>query len=145
MSASRPVRELVEDSDLVRCSPESSVAEAAAMMAEGRCGSILVIKGERLEGIFTERDLLNRVVAKRLDPAATPLAQVMTREPDTIAADAPLADVIRMMDEFSYRYLPVMEGGRIIGVVSTRHLPFTDVIEMASELAERHALTEHMR
>ena len=51
----------------------------------------------------------------------------MTREPDTIGADEPVAEAIRRMDEFSYRYLPVIEDGKVIGVISTRHLPFGDV------------------
>ena len=56
-----------------------------------------------------------------------------------------MKEAIRKMDEFSYRYLPVMQDGRVIGVISTRHLPFGEVLNMQWELEERHRLTERMR
>jgi CBS domain-containing protein len=141
----RPVRDLIERAHLVRAAPGDSVRKAAEQMAEHVCGSVVVMDGERILGIFTERDLLMRVAAKGRDLDTTPLAEVMTRNPDTIAADAPVADAIRRMDEFSYRYLPVIEDGRLIGIISTRHLPFAEVIEMQDELEARHGLAERLR
>lgn len=140
----RPVREIIERDQLVAATPDTTVKDAVARMGEHRCGSIVVIEGDTVAGIFTERDLMVRVVGKGLDPKATPLAQVMTKKPDTIDADAPVADAIRAMDEFSYRYLPVLDGGRCIGVISTRHLPFSDVLDMKDELEARHGLAERM-
>jgi CBS domain-containing protein len=140
----RPVREIIERDQLVAAAPDTTVAAAVATMAEHRCGSIVVIENEQVAGIFTERDLMLRVVAKGLDPKATPVGKVMTKKPDTIDADAPVADAIRAMDEFSYRYLPVLDGGRCIGVISTRHLPFSDVLDMKDELEARHGLAERM-
>jgi CBS domain-containing protein len=142
--ATRPVRELIERDQLVRATPSDSVRTAARRMVEQRCGSILVMEGEQLVGIFTERDLLNRVAAAARDLDQTTLGEVMTRDPDTIAADAPVKEAIRRMDEFSYRYLPVIEAGRVIGVISTRHLPFAEVLGMQWELEERHRLAERM-
>jgi CBS domain-containing protein len=139
-----PVRELIERDCLVRAGPDDMVRAAVRSMAEHVCGSILVMEGERLVGIFTERDLLMRVTAAGLDLDRTKLRQVMTRDPDTIDADAPVREAIRRMDEFSYRYLPVIEDGRVIGVVSTRHLPFGAVACMQDELEQRHALAERM-
>lgn len=140
----RPVREIIERDQLVTATSDTSVKDAVATMAEHRCGSIVVLDDEQVAGIFTERDLMLRVVAKGLDPQATPLAKVMTKKPDTIDADAPVADAIRAMDEFSYRYLPVLDAGRCIGVISTRHLPFGDVLDMKDELEARHGLAERM-
>jgi CBS domain-containing protein len=140
----RPVREIIERDQLVAATPDTTVKDAVARMGEHRCGSIVVIESDAVAGIFTERDLMVRVVGKGLDPNATPLAQVMTKKPDTIDADAPVADAIRAMDEFSYRYLPVLDGGRCIGVISTRHLPFSDVLDMKDELEARHGLAERM-
>ena len=142
----KSVRELVQDSPLlVQAGPGDTVSTAAERMAKERCGSILVMDDDKLVGIFTERDLLLRVIGKGQSPKTTHLRDVMTREPDTIGADEPVKDAVRRMDEFSYRYLPVVDGGRIIGVLSTRHLPFADVIEMQWELGERHTLAERMR
>ncbi len=142
--STRPVREIIERDQLVAVSPSATVKDAVATMAEHRCGSVVVIESDAVVGIFTERDLLLRVAAKGLPPEATPISAVMTKTPDTIAADAPVADAIRAMDEFSYRYLPVMDEGRCIGVISTRHLPFADVLDMKDELDARHSLAERM-
>jgi CBS domain-containing protein len=141
----RPIREMLErDRRVVRAAPEDTVHAAAQLMAENGCGSILVMEGERLLGIFTERDLLTRVAAAEKSLERTRLREVMTRNPDTVRADAPVKEAIRKMDEFSYRYLPVLEDGRVIGVISTRHLPFGEVLAMQWELDERHAMAERL-
>ena len=140
----RPVREIIERDRLVAVVPATTVKAAVGEMAEHRCGSVVVMENDTVVGIFTERDLMLRVVHAGRDPATTPMAEVMTKTPDTIEADAPVADAIRAMDEFSYRYLPVLDGGRCIGVVSTRHLPFKDIIEMSAELQTRHDIAERM-
>jgi CBS domain-containing protein len=139
-----PVRQIIERDQLVAVPPTATVKDGVAAMAEHRCGSVLVIEGDQVTGIFTERDLMLRVVSKGLNPEATPISEVMTASPDTIDADAPVADAIRAMDEFSYRYLPVLDAGRCIGVISTRHLPFSDVLDMKDELEARHTLAERM-
>ena len=140
----RPVRDIIERDRLVQVGPDSTVKKAVDEMAEHRCGSILVMEGDAVLGIFTERDLMLRVVHQGRDPATTKMADVMTKTPDTIAADAPVADAIRAMDEFSYRYLPVIDAGRCIGVISTRHLPFRDVLQMNWELQTRHDIAERL-
>jgi CBS domain-containing protein len=141
----RPIREMLErDRRVVRAGPESTVHAAARLMAENGCGSILVMEGERLLGIFTERDLLTRVAAAGKSLERTHLREVMTRNPDTVRADEPVKEAIRKMDEFSYRYLPVLEDGRVIGVISTRHLPFGEVLALQWELDERHAVAERL-
>jgi CBS domain-containing protein len=143
---SRTVGEIIEqDRGLVYARPEDTVRTAVKRMAKHVCGSILVMHDERLLGIFTERDLLMRVAATGLDLERTKLRDVMTKDPDTIGAEEPVEEAIRRMDEFSYRYLPVIADGRIIGVISLRHLPFGEVIAMQQELEQRHALAENMR
>jgi CBS domain-containing protein len=142
--ASRTVRNLIERDRLVRASPGDTVRAAAQTMTERCCGSILVMDGDQLVGIFTERDLLTRVAAASRDLDSTQVGDVMTREPDTIRADDPVQEAIRKMDEFSYRYLPVIDDGKVIGVISTRHLPFGEVLSMQEELDERHNLAERM-
>lgn len=143
--AERCIREMIENDQLVRATPQDTVRAAAALMAASHCGSVLVMEGERLLGIFTERDLLTRVAGAGKELDGTRLQDVMTRSPDTIGADEPVKEAIRRMDEFSYRYLPVIDEDRVIGVISTRHLPFNEVLDMQWELEERHRLTERMR
>ena len=109
--ARRTVREMIERDRLVSAGPRTTVRRPPAAMAAGRCGSVLVVEDGRLLGIFTERDLLNRIAAAGKDLDRTHLAEVMTKDPDTIGADEPVIAAIRKMDEFSYRYLPVLDGG----------------------------------
>ena len=113
-------------------------------MAEGRCGSVLVLEEGRLLGIFTERDLLNRVVGAGRDPEGTRLAEVMTKEPGHDRGGR----AGRGGDPQDGRVqLPLPAGARrrrVIGVISTRHLPFGEVVAMAPELERRHRLAERM-
>ena len=119
----RCVRDLVEREALVSAAAGTTVRVAAKAMAEHVCGSILVTAGERLVGIFTTHDLLTRVTAAGLDPDATPLGDVMTRDPDMLPADASIKTAARRLEELGHRcYLPVVEDGCIIGVLSTSHL-----------------------
>ena len=123
--------------------PKTPVGEVARLMSDARCGSILIMEGEHLLGIFTERDAIRRVLA--LGKAAdTPVEQVMTREPDTIDAGASPADAIRKMDEFYYWHLPVIEQGKVIGVVSIRDLPFGAAGGIEDEIERRHELAERI-
>jgi CBS domain-containing protein len=144
----RPVRTILErrhsTGRVIEAGPKVTVHEAARRMAERACGSILVTEDSRLLGIFTEHDLLNRVVVPGLDPATTSLADVMTSDPETIGADEPVGDAIRRMDEGSFRHLPVLDRGRVLGIISVRDIPALDMGRMASELDERHRLAERM-
>ncbi len=138
------VRDCIKQAEPLAAKPGDTVRAAAERMAEQACGSILVCEGGRLLGIFTERDLLVRVVAAGLEPDEAKLEEVMSAGPDTIEAGEPVVEAIRRMDEFNYRHLPVVEGGKILGVVSLRDLPFDDVARMKPELDQRHDLAERI-
>jgi CBS domain-containing protein len=112
-------------------------------MAEHRCGSVLVVDHDRLVGIFTGRDAVERVFAQGRDPDLTFLAEVMTAQPDTIGPNERVEDAIRRMDEFGYRHLPVVEGERAVGVLSVRDLPIEDLAAMHAELESRRVIAEH--
>lgn len=99
--------------------PTVSVAEAVAEMNLHRVGSVLVIEGERLVGIFTERDVLRRIVGPGLDPRQVPVDRVMTANPITISPDATIEETMAMFTEKRFRHLPVMAGGRLIGTISS--------------------------
>ena len=139
----RTVGQALSRNDIVRIGPDTSVRDAAKLMAEHACGSALVMSGNRLLGIFTGRDALRQVLAADREPT-TPVSEVMVPEPDTIDAAAPLAEALRMMDEFHYGHLPVVRGGAVIGVISLRDLPFGAAAGIAGELEQRHELAERM-
>jgi CBS domain-containing protein len=138
------VRDCVRRAEPLAAKPGDTVRAAAKRMAEQACSSILVCEGGRLLGIFTERDLLARVVAESRDPDKTRLEEVMSADLDTIGPDEPVVEAIRRMDEFSYRHLPVVEGGKVLGVVSWRDLPFEDRAQAQPELDQRHDLAERI-
>jgi len=97
---------------------QTSIAEAVARMNQRRIGSILVMEGDRLVGIFTERDVLTRVVPQQLDPSRTPVGEVMTRQPMTITPSTTLQEAMMMMTDTRKRHLPVLQNGKVIGLLS---------------------------
>ncbi len=102
--------------------PSQTVAEAVELMRRGRVGCLLVCAGNRLLGIFTERDLLRRVLATGR-PLTTPLADVMTPDPMTVHPKEPVSAALRHMEEGGYRHLPVVdEGGKPVGVLSIKRI-----------------------
>jgi CBS domain-containing protein len=98
--------------------PQTSIGEAIAAMNRRRIGSILVMDGERLVGIFTERDVLTRVVPQQLDPRRTPVGEVMTRNPVTITPSRTVQEAMVMMTDGRKRHLPVVQGGKVVGLLS---------------------------
>jgi CBS domain-containing protein len=142
----RPVRAVVKRRCPVVARPGETVQAAVARMAAEACGSVLVCDGDRLlRGIFTERDLVTRVVGRGLDPSRTRLAEVMTRDPERIEGSETVREALRRMDGFALPHLPVVEGGRVLGVVSLPDLPVETLAGMLSELERWHALAERMR
>lgn len=98
--------------------PQATVLHAARLMNEWHIGSVLVMENDRLVGIFTERDVLRRVVAAHLDPHSTSLADVMT-SPVACAAPHTLTDELRLAMRFKrIRHIPVVEDDRVVGIVS---------------------------
>lgn len=102
--------------------PAATVLEAVRAMNRARVGALLVRDGEEIAGIFTERDVLTRVVDSGLDPAATPVSQVMTRELVTVGPEVSVEQAMAVVSERRCRHLPVVERGRILGLVSSGDL-----------------------
>jgi CBS domain-containing protein len=133
-----PIREVLEPRKLVVAPPEATVAEAARLMMEGKVGAVLVVRKDgRLEGIFTERDAVCRVMAVGRDPAATTLAEVMTLEPKTVSPDESFGYALLLMYDNGFRHAPVVENGRPIGMISARHALDPDLEEFTAESARR--------
>lgn len=99
----------------------TTVAEAATMMGERRAGSALVMDGDRLEGIFTERDIV-AALGQHYDAAGHAVSEHMTPGPRTVPPDTEIREALQTMLEGGFRHLPVVEGDRVVGVVSIRDL-----------------------
>ena len=98
--------------------PTTTVAEAVRLMNRHKIGSVLVLEHGDLLGIFTERDVLARVVVAGLAPAFTLVHEVMTRDVTTLRPDQTLAEAMETLRRRSCRHLPVVEGGQVTGVIS---------------------------
>ncbi|WP_207483470.1 CBS domain-containing protein [Arenibaculum pallidiluteum] len=116
------IPDLIRDQQIITFSVDSTVLEAVDEMARRRIGAVLIVEGSSLVGIFTERDVLTRVIARRRDPASTRIDEVMTRNPDTLPPDARASDALDLMRTRNYRHLPVVANGRVVGIVSIRDL-----------------------
>jgi CBS domain-containing protein len=109
----------VMSTDLITVAPATTIAEAATVMSTRGVGSALVMEGDRLVGIFTERDTL-RAVAGDFDGEQHQVQEFMTADPTTIGVDAPANEALESMFAFGFRHLPVMEAGQVVGIVSMR-------------------------
>lgn len=106
---------------VIYSSPDTTVAEAVQKMGRHNIGSILILSPRReLVGIFTERDLLQRVVVPGLDPSGTKLSEVMTADVIVVQSDASRDEVLEIMDTKHIRHIPVTDGVQLLGVISLR-------------------------
>jgi CBS domain-containing protein len=112
------IREVMS-TELVVVTPATTIAEAATVMSTRGVGSALVMEGDRLVGIFTERDTL-RAVAGDFDGEQHQVREFMTADPTTIGSDAPADEALESMFAFGFRHLPVVEGEQVVGIVSMR-------------------------
>ena len=101
--------------------PSMTVAEAATVMGERKIGSAVVLDGERLAGIFTERDIV-RALGEHFDAAGHPVSEWMTADPMTVPPETPVQEALNTMLERGFRHLPVVENEQILGIVSMRDL-----------------------
>jgi CBS domain-containing protein len=106
---------------LVTVEPSTSVAAAVTVMGMERVGAVLVMESEKLEGIFTERDLV-RAMSHDIGASSQSVSQWMTRNPVTVGPEASVEQALEIMLAGHFRHLPVMEGERLAGVVSIRDL-----------------------
>jgi CBS domain-containing protein len=120
----RPISELTRKAGvLVYTDPKTSVQDAVSTMARHNIGSILVMEnGEDLVGIFTERDLLKRVVGEGKDPETTTVDEVMTSDVIVVSGDTSRSDALNLMQENHIRHLPVASDESLNGIVSLRDL-----------------------
>ena len=104
----QPIRNLMERKKFLTAPPGTTVSNAAKLMASKNVGAVLVVEGERLVGIFSERDVVFRVIAKGLDAKTTILTEVMTTEPKTLEPGKSYGHALLLMQENGFRHVPVV-------------------------------------
>jgi CBS domain-containing protein len=135
----RIVPDIVDQQELWTITPHTSVREAARLMAHRRIGAAMVLLEGRLVGVFSERDMTARVVAPGLDPDKTLVGAVMTSNPVTIGPKDAADDALALMREHGFRHLPVVDGGKVVAMVSVRDLYDAVQAQLAEDLQERDA------
>lgn len=98
--------------------PDSTVFEALELMVEKNVGALLVMDQESFVGIFTERDYARKVILKGKASKETPISEIMTEDPVTVTPDNSIEDCMRLMTNKFIRHLPVMENGKLVGIIS---------------------------
>lgn len=135
----RQIAEIIEGRPLYHAASSESVRDVARRMAGWNVGAIAIVDGGKLVGVFSERDIMARVVAEGLNPEDTPVASVMTR--DLVVGD-PAEDVpsaLQKMHSVNCRHLPVVQSGNLVGMISLR-----DLLQVDGETTRQRAnfLTE---
>ena len=118
----KQIAEIIEGNPLIYAEPAEKVRAVARKMADRNVGAIAVLDSGRLVGVFSERDLMARVVAPGLNPDDTPVAKVMTKELIVAEATDGVDDALQKMYDLKCRHLPVVRGGKLIGMLSIRDL-----------------------
>lgn len=140
----RKISDVIRHQKILCAEAGITVREAACRMAQDKVGALLIVENGLLCGIFTERDVLNRVVAAHLDPDSTPVGTVMTRNPQTVSPDRPFSHAMHMMYEGGFRHMPVVDAGKPLGMISIRDAIGPELTEFESELERREKLAEIM-
>jgi CBS domain-containing protein len=122
-------------SGVVSVLPSEPSSEAVAQMCRHSIGCVLAMSGGMLQGIFTERDAMRRLLAARLDPRTTPVGTVMSRNVVCAATDTTLDEAMRIMTTGRHRHLPVMERGTVLGIVS-----IGDMVKWTAQDLEQHVM-----
>jgi len=102
--------------------PDVFVTECVRQMNEHKIGAMLVMEQDQLVGIFTERDAITRVLGAGLDPTSTPISEVMTKNPVWVSSSTTLEEAMGIVTTRRIRHLPILEGGTVLGIVSSGDL-----------------------
>ena len=114
------IPDIVSDQDILELTADASVRDATKGMTERSVNSVLITEAGGLKGIFTGTDLIRKVVAAGLDPDQTALSLVMTRDPQTVGPNDSAIEALHRMQDGRFRHLPIVEKGRLVGILSRR-------------------------
>ena len=127
------VYEIVKDRRVYSIDANSTVLEAARFMMEHSIGALPVLRDGEIVGIFSERDIMNRVVAVGRMPGTTKISEVMTANPKSISVDETIDNCLFLMLEFGFRHLPITDGKQLKGLVSLRDILLRYVSQKEAE------------
>lgn len=139
--------------DMVTAHPDETIREVATRMSANKVGAVLVIEDGILRGLFSERDLVSRVTGAGRNPDSTRVGFVATRDVISIDVNAPLKSVLQVFRERKFRHLPVTDGGKPVGILSTRDLlealvlgfeRYVDDLKYKRDLAEGEDPYDHI-
>jgi CBS domain-containing protein len=138
MKTTYPISSLLhrKSSALWTVAPESTVFDAIKLMAEKNIGALLVMSGEKLAGVFTERDYTRKIALAGKTSRETRVGEVMTGQVTTISPDDFVEDGMRLMTEHRVRHLPVVEGTKVIGVISIGDLVNWTISTQSAEIEQ---------
>ena len=126
--------DLIKNQDTYQADIGQTVLETVRAMVERNIGAVPVLHNGRLVGIFSERDLMKRVVAEGRDPRSTSLAEVMTDDPLTISLNEELGNCMSVMRRNNFRHLPVCHEGKLVAMVSLRDILLQDLTDKDDEV-----------
>lgn len=118
---------------------KATVTEAVHLMNEKNIGAVAIMEGDELLGIFTERDVLRRVIDGGLNADTTPVSEVMTKQLAFVRPESSVGEAMAVVNAKGCRHLPVMEGSKLVGIISTR-----DLINAVLD-GQEHQITELMQ
>ena len=116
--------------------PDTFVTECVRIMSAKKIGALIVMDGEKLIGIFTERDALNKVLAAGLEPGRTKVSDVMTKDPYSIPPTTTVGEAMELVTKRRFRHLPIVKNGKVLAVISSGDLTHWLVKEQVGEVQE---------
>lgn len=132
-----PLSRIFAERDAIHAvGPDTLVTECVRTMTAEKIGALIVMDGEKLAGIFTERDALNKVLAPGLDPRRTKVSEVMTRDPYCIPPTTTVGEAMQLITRRRFRHLPIVENGKVLAVVSSGDLTHWLVTDQIGEVQE---------
>ena len=132
-----PLNDLLEERETIHAvAPDTAITECVRRMTAEKIGALIVMEGEKLVGIFTERDALAKVLAAGRDPASTRVSEVMTKDPTCIAPATSVGEAMELVTRRRFRHLPVVENGRVLAVISSGDLTHWLVKDQVGEVQQ---------
>jgi len=138
------IRHVIRPHRLVTAPPTASVLEVARIMTDARVGAIPIVRDQQVIGIFSERDLMTRIVVEGRDPQRALVLEVMTPEVITAAPDDTRSECLERMREARCRHLPVIDRGRLVAMLSMRDLLRDEIEEQDEEIRGLRAYLHQM-
>jgi CBS domain-containing protein len=125
--------------------PDTTVADSVHKMQSENIGALLIMEGDNLTGIFTERDALTKVLAAGIDPNSTKVSAVMTKDPIHIDPSTTIEEAMSIVTNRRVRHLPVLDNGKLVGIVSSGDLSHWLVQDREGEIRELVDVAAHTR